>query len=170
MIKIIPFTHSDGIPSLLDSDIKGFYLQMVRDNTDKMVFHSGKINNEHDFLNMVKSQGILFFAAKKENTYVGMGWLNSIDQRAASCHFCVFSNGWGESYEIGKKLLDTSIGLKSNGNFLFDMFYGFVPKRNQVAIHFALKCGGKLLGYLPFGSYVQAEDKTEETAVIYYTR
>lgn len=165
MITIRPYVHCDGIPTMRDSSIVGLYDLMERDGTAETVFFDGMIKNGQDFLNYIKSPGVVLLVANSKDTPVGCGWLNGFESNTARAHFCLFSEGWGgNSVNIGKKMVEKAISI-----FGLDMLIGMIPSINERAINFSLACGAKLAGEFPFGS-VDASGKSYRTTILYYVR
>jgi len=158
-----PFIYSDGIPTMRDSDIKLLFQKMVRDKTDSMVFYDGSIKTDEQFLRFVKSPEILLYAVYENEDPIACGWLNNFEHNTAYAHFCIFSEAWDRSVEVGKLLIETA--MKSTG---IDMAIGKIPKFNGMALEFVQKCGAKILGELPYGCVVSG--KSHPATIVYYTR
>jgi hypothetical protein len=164
MISIMPFVYCDGVPTMRDSEIAMLYNLMQRDGTDKTIFWDGQVKNNRDFIRFMKSSGIVLFVAKDDSNLLGCGWLTNFEHRSARAHFCIFAEGWPRSVDIGKKLVEKAIA-----SLELDGIIGFIPECNNKAIQFAVKCGAKVIGYLPFGSFNENGD-TIGTATIFYAR
>jgi len=165
MIKVIPYAHHDGIPTMRDSEIRTLYDLMERDGTNSLVFFDGHINNANDFCNFMKSSENILFVAFDDDDPVAFGWLSNFKYKTAQAHFCLFSKVWGErSVEIGKALVKNALATTG-----LDMLIGYVPGFNPVATKFAVKCGAVKLGKLPCGS-VDKNGNSYSTTIVYYTR
>lgn len=168
MIKIRPYAVIDGVPNMRDSDLGALYEKMVSDGTASTVFYSGDVKSAQEFIALMKRS--ILIVAYDDSGPVGIGWLNCIENRTARAHFCIFSQAWGNSVEIGKQIVEYAINLKSDSGFLFDMFIGNTPAAYVSAIAWAQKCGAKHLGVLPYGSWIESIGKSCPTAVLYYVR
>ena len=164
MIKVRPFVYVDGIPTMRDSDLAILFDKMVRDGTDKIVFCNGLVKNPIDFIEYIKLPANMLFAVYEDENPIAFGWLNNFENKSAEAHFCVFSEAWDRSVEIGKLMIEKAMATTG-----VDMLIGNVPKFNQMAVEFVEKCGGVILGELPFGS-VDGEGNTHPTVIVYYVR
>ena len=164
MIKVRPFIYVDGIPTMRDSDLATLFDKMVRDGTDKLVFYDGLIKDWIDFIEFIKNPGVMMFAVYEDENPIACGWLNNFKNKTAEAHFCVYSEAWDRSVEIGKLLIDKAMATTG-----VNMLVGNVPKFNQLAIDFVQNCGGFVLGELPYGS-VDREGNFHPTVIVYYVR
>ena len=164
-MKILPYTKYDGIPTLRDSDIAGFYEKMVRDKTADIVFYDGMIKDWQDFLSFVTSPKVLFFVAHDGAESVGCGWLTDIKHKSAQAHFCMFSEIWDKnSVEVGRAIINAVYSFTT-----IELLIGYVPEINPVALKFAKKCGAVELGKMPCGS-VDKNGVSHPTTIVYYAR
>jgi hypothetical protein len=161
---IRPFIYVDGIPTMRDSDLLILFDKMVRDGTDNLVFYDGQIKSGLNFIEFIKLAGNMLFVVYEDENPIGCGWLNNFKHRTAEAHFCVFSEAWDRSVEVGKLMIEKSMYVTN-----VDMLIGNVPKFNEIAIDFVKKCGGVILGELPYGS-VDRLGKFHPMVIVYYTR
>lgn len=165
MITVRAYVQFDGIPTMRDSQIETLFHLMERDGTRKLVFYDGSIKTSKDFLAYMKSPQNVLLVAYEGEAPLAFGWLNHFEQNTAQAHFCFFAETWdGLSIEIGKALIGKSLGF-----FNLDMLIGHVPQWNTAAVKFAIKCGAKLLGDLPYG-VVDEDGQSHPMTILYYVR
>lgn len=170
-ISIRPYTEIDGIRTYSDSEIKELFERTVRDGLDRIVFYEGTVQTAEQFLNIMKSGSVLFYALMSDGEIIGYTWLNRFENHTARMHFCVFQEYWGKTLDIGKFVLDKIMHMKDlEGNYIWDLLTGFVPAWNKRAINFALKCGGQSHGKIPNAIWNQEKQQSEDAVFIYYTR
>ena len=169
-IEVIPYLEFDGIRTFRDSDIMELYTRMEKDGTAPTVFSDGAINNADEFLAIMKNGNNMLYVIFVDGERSGVIWLNRFEARFARCHWCLFSNQWGEhSVEIGRYTLQTIIRDKApDGSYFQDMLMGIIPSSNKRAIEYCEKCGGTIQGEIPFAAL--SEGKSVSGTVIYYTR
>ena len=171
MIELLPYTEVDGIRTVPDSDMKRLFERTVDDDLDKIVFYEGTIQTADEFLKAMKYGDILFYILMVDNKTVGYTWLNRFENHTARQHFCVFKEFWGQSVDLGKRVLSIFLDMKDKDeNYIFDLLTGFVPAWNARAIQFSQKCGGKTHGIIPNAIWNQEQQKSEDAVFIYYTR
>jgi len=167
----MPYTERDGIRTAADSDIKRLFERTEQDGLVPVVFYEGTIKNKEQFLALARSPSTCFFLLMKGVVTVGYMWLNRMENRTVRQHFCVFKEYWGESVELGRYGLKTVMNMQDrDGSYLFDLLTGYVPAWNERAIKFALKCGGKTHGKIPFAVFNKEKGRSEDAVFIYYTR
>lgn len=167
-IDLLQYAARDGILSFPDSFIRGLYLQMVKDKTHKTVFFDGCVQDEHQFLQMMKFGHNSLFVVKVDDHISGIVWLNNFEARFAWFHFCFFSNVWGEdTTKIGKYCVLELLHMENGDGYLFDMLCGLVPESNAKAINWCHKMNFEILGRLPC-SVFNAELQKSGTGVIFY--
>ena len=169
-VNLLPFITVDGIPTFADSEILGLYERMELDGTAPVVFSDGEIREAKGFLSAMKSGLNALYVIYVDEEESGIIWLNRFEARFARCHWCLFSNQWGEqSIAIGTETLRIIISIKDqNENFMWDMLMGIVPSSNKRAVEYCEKCGGAISGEIPFAS--MSEGKSVNGTIIYYTR
>jgi hypothetical protein len=169
--KLFPYTEIDGIRTISDSDMKRLFDRTVNDGSDKIVFYEGTILTSDEFLTAMKSPQVLFYVLYLGADIVGYTWLNRFENHTARNHFCGFSEVWGQSVVLGRKAISQLIRMKDrSGHYIFDLFTGFIPVWNKLAIDFALNCGAQTHGVIPNAIWNQEKQKSEDAVFIYYTR
>jgi hypothetical protein len=170
-MKIIQYGYYDGIPTLRDSEVMDLYRRMLRDKTADTVFYDGSIRNPKDFLLFIKSCCTMIVAMSDEGEPLGMGWLNNRHMRSVDGHFCLFCDAWGSnSVEIGKSMVEYAVNLKQDGEQIFDVIIGTIPKWNKAAIMFAEKCGAVIVGDIPCAVYDFESGVSKSATIVYYQR
>lgn len=171
-INLLPYTARDGIPTLTDSAVKGFFEQMVEDDTAKDVFVNGPVASADEFLKIMKFGTNSLYVVMVDKNVSGIVWLNDFKPRSASFHFCFFSNVWGEdTVKIGKQCVLNLLHMKSgNGEYDFDLLTGFVPERNEKAIKWCREMRAEELGRLPCSAWIAEEQKSEAGIIFYVER
>jgi len=168
----MPYCEIDGVSTFRDSEILELYDRMVKAGLAETVFSDGQINNREDWLQAMKSPENFLYVV-----YVGTGiaflvWLNRVETRKAQVHFCGFFKVWRiGSVKIGKQVLNILMNKRdSGGNYLFDVLTGLLPSSNKPAIEYMQKCGWKIIGELPFGTWNNKKQKSESAVMSYYAR
>jgi hypothetical protein len=169
-LKIIPYVAIDGIMTFTDTSILSLYDRMVKDGTHEIVFYAGHITGRESFLKYMKRPSVMLFVLIRNKDHIGFTWLDGIEDRAAYNHFCLFSEYWGDTVEIGTYALNLLMNMQGRDGYVFDLFKGTVPVWNTHAVDFAVKCGGQTLGVLPNAVWNAAKNKSEDAVFIYYTR
>jgi len=151
---------------LTDKEILHLWRLLEESGTLKMVFYSGGIRNDEEFLKYVRSDNIHFYSLYYDGVEAGFVWLNEMRERSARIHFTGFKNVYGKrAIRIGRFALSRILTQKNmNGTFLLDVVYGFTPKSNSLAVKFIQKIGAVIRGDYPHGSY-NAFTQTSEDAV-----
>lgn len=168
MVKIIPYVHSDGVPTFKDSEIRGLYDRMVQEGSADMVFYSGTIRSSEEFLSAMKGPNNFLILIYWNNELSAIMWANRFQYKFAQNHFCCFKNVWGNHkviHEMGRVsclwLLD-NLGL--------DSLFSMIPERNQPAINAVVGAGATIVGRTPLGAYNYKTGKSESAVWISYIR
>lgn len=162
-MKVLPYIYVDGIPTMRDTDLMVIFDKMVRDDTLKYVFYDGSVTNAVEFVQFIKSVDIQLFVVLDDDNPVACGWLTDFKFCTAQAHFCVFSEAWNRSVEVGKLMIE-----KAMNSMELKMLVGYVPKFNNLAIDFVNKCGGVVVGELPYGAV--RKGRLCPTIIVYYVR
>ncbi len=163
-LEFIPYTLIDGIPIFRDSEIKTLYDRTVV--AVPVMFQDGQIQNDLDFLAMVKDQRhTVFFTILVYGETLGYFYLNRLEKTHAHCHFMCFPDFWGRSdlVYIGQEAL--RLCLKT-----FPMIMGMIATENAHAIKFLKKLGMNDGGTFPYLMYNAIEDKAMEGKILYITQ
>lgn len=171
-VQIIPYCEVDGIATFTNSEILGFYDQMVRIGVADTVFSDGQINSREEWLRTAKQPENFLFIVYVGEEVVGVAWLNRVEAKKARFHYCMFYNGWKKgSVEIGRQVLEILTSKKTpKGEYLFDMLTGLTPSSNKRAIRYMKKCNWKVVGEMPFGTWNHSTQESEPAIVSYYVR
>lgn len=152
--RMSPYVEVDGVPSYKDSEILELYRRVVAEGCAH-VFRDRSITGEGAFLRMAKAPHTAFYVAYVRGETAGCVWLNRFQARFAQANFFTFSQFWGQdALDLGRHCLRELITMRGDdGAFILDMLVGITPADNPLAVAFALKCGWKRRGLLPFGAY-----------------
>jgi len=146
-----------------DVVFKWFWSEMVKDGSNKVVFHSDHIQSEFDFLLLMKTKVVpLVIVDKETKVPVGMSWLSDIEKLRAFGHFCMLSSVWGKVPEIGRKVLEFWISCG------FEVLIGMLPSSNKFAIDSMERAGMNIVGEIPFAADVHGESQT--ATIIYVSK
>ena len=149
--------------NMTDDVFKWFWAKMVEDGSDKIVFHSGHITTEFEFLELMKRKVLPLMIVDRETRLpVGMSWLSDIEKRRAFGHFCMLSSVWGKVPEIGRTVLKFWI---DNG---FEILIGMLPSSNTYAINAMERAGMKIVGEVPY--FADVHGKSETATIIYVSK
>jgi hypothetical protein len=171
MISIVPYVEMDGIRTFTDTEIMGFWDQMVADGTAVTTFLDGSVTNRREFLAFMKNSLTILYIVARDGEPGALVWFNSLEARVARIHFCVFQSAWGTAVDPGRWVLDQLITMKgSNGDYLFDTFIGYTAAANRLAVRYSRKLGMKTVGVIPNLVWNQAAGKSEDGVVTYFTR
>lgn len=154
--SVLPYMHIDGIPTLLDSEIKRLYLITLQEAKLAKTFPGGGIYNAEDFLNYFKQNNELYVFIDEAKNFYGYFWVNLFERFVCRAHFCMFKNAGKSVIRLGKMAL----------MFLQDYYcliQAIIPESNKLACKFAIKIGMTPLGIIPnrlynhqINSYVSA--------------
>ena len=161
-MKVRPFIYVDGIPTMRDSDLRLLFEKMADDGTDQIVFYDGMIKTWVDWIEFIKMPSNMLFVVYENENPIACGWLNNFRHKIAEAHFCVFSEAWDRSVEVGKLLIEKSMAATE-----LKLLIGNVPKFNQGAVEFVKKCGGVVLGELPYGA-IDRGGNLHPMIIVYY--
>lgn len=169
--KLLPYIEIDGIRTFRDSEIMNLFSKTEKDGLIPVVFYEGTVQTPLDFLRMAKAQGTLFYVLTIGECHVGYVWLNRPENRTIRLHFCVLREFWCESVSLGKYVLDKLSNMKTKtGEYIFDLFVGWIPEWNTRASRFANACGWKSFGPVPNAIFNIKNGKSEPAFFYYYTR
>jgi len=163
MLQMMPYMEFDGIRTFTDSQILGFYDQMVKDGTIAQMTFEGVFLNPNDFLAEMKSRSSHLYVAMEDNIPVALIWVNHIEMAAARVHFCFFSNSWGHAQEIMKFAQDYLADI-------YGVLLGYLPSCNTRAVQACLRMGLTVLGKVPDLIWDHANQKRVEGTIVYYRK
>lgn len=173
-VSLIPYAWNDGVPTFRDSQVMDLYARMEADGTAADSFHDGSVRCAADFLRCMKTgPSWLYVFADHHRGPVGIGWINNIRLKSASGHFCFFSSVWGQKDlpELGFWGVQRLLRMTgSDGQYLFDMFWGLLPVENHLAVKFVSRAGGHKLGVLPNGLWDAARGCSVDGMLYYFVR
>ena len=151
-ITILPYCEVDGIRTIPNSDIRGFYDRMVKDGVADTVFHAGDVTSPNDFLKHVRSPGVFLYVVESGGDPAGLIWLTHVEFRSCRVHFTAFSEFMGPgSVDIGGSAISTIMFMKNpgTGDYLFDSLFGLLPAFNTRALKWLEAVGMKRTGVMP---------------------
>ena len=170
-ISLIAYSPIDGIPTMTDSEVRGFYSRMESDGTAETVFADGSIRSADAFLNIMKHGHNQLFVAIVDKEASGIIWLNNFEIKMASFHFCFFSNAWKKDVvEIGQYCVRKILNMTRDDEFLFDALTGVVPSTNKRAQKWCKKMGFTVIGIVPCGAWISALGKSVPATIYYVER
>lgn len=169
-LLLIPYIVIDGNWTIPDELMRGLYRLMVQEGTEKIVYYSGTVRSEEDFIKSCRppvSNTVLI--VREEGEPVGIGWLNNFNHSSAHCHWVCFKRHWGTRRpdKAIKKVLSYWFGLEADGRPLFNILLGIYPAENEDINAFAQRAGFTIVGSIPNLLY-NYWDKRMVGAVISY--
>lgn len=169
--RIVPYLLNDGIPNFRDSEIKGFYDRMVREGTADKVFYDGTVKSADDFLRMMRGRGNALYVVFEQAEPWGFCWLNHFKMKSARIHFCAFRPAWGRAHEYARGSMSQLINLRlADGSYWHDVFCGYTPETNKLAIRMLKQAGMKIVGTIPNKLWIASEKRTVGAVVSYFSR
>jgi hypothetical protein len=165
-LEFTPYTRIDGIPLHRDSYLKGLYERLVESGTHELLFHDGQIQNDLDFIAMVKDMSkTVWFEMKVFDETIGMFWLNRIEKTHAYCHFMAYPEYWGRKDLVlmGQEAMRMVLGI-------VPMIMGMIPSWNTHAIDYLKKVGLQDGGTFPFLIWSAKDNKPVEGKILYITQ
>jgi hypothetical protein len=167
-VKILPYCHFDGVPTLRDSELIGLYNRMA---VEGLAFSAYPQGCDH-WLQEMKSRHSLLYIVFVNEEPGGMLWLNDFRGKYAHVHLVVFKKFHGSNHlDKGRNAIYSVLNSKdSQGKQIWDGFVGVIPKWNRLAIHYALACGFRKVGVIPFGYYNILTDSSEPAAILQLAR
>ena len=168
MCNVLPYCELDGIPTLRDSDLLHLYDRMDAEGAAVSAYPYGR---EH-WLAEIKSRRSLLYVVLVNHEPGGMLWLNDFRGRYAHVHLVVFKEFHGRSYvDNGRSAVKTVLdGRDAKGQHIFDGFIGMIPEWNRLAIAYALRCGFKQAGVIPFGHYDHKQNQSVPAVLLALAR
>lgn len=137
MIELIPYTITDGIRTLKDSELCWIYNKLIEDNTLHLAFNDGSAKTFEEFKQLFQIDTNMLYIIMEEEKSVAICWVTDYKDKVAYIHYCGFKEIWGKkTVQIGKEVLKI---LLSSG--VFNTLIGITPITNKLSIRF-----NKLLG------------------------
>ena len=138
-----------------DETLIQIYDRLVAEGTLKTVFYDGSVQTVEDFMSHFSSgPSLLYFIIDSYKRTVGIGWLNSFDQRTAQGHFVFFRGTFNkETLECGKESIKELLELG------FDTLTGIVPVTNKLGNKIAEGMSMVKLGTIPNHCHLYYEDR-----------
>lgn len=161
---ILPYCHFNGIPTLRDSELLGLYHRMAAEGSASAAWPYGP---ERWMMEMKERRSLLYVVMVDESPG-GMLWLNDFRGKYAHVHLVVFREFHGRDHvEKGRFAVQSVLqGKDALGRYAFDGFVGMIPEWNRVAVAYALRCGFRKVGVVPFGHYNIDEDRSEAAVML----
>lgn len=149
-MKLIPYAQVDGAWSVRDADVKHCWRKMEEEGTARIVFWSGSVKTEDDFLAMCKAPANIVVFVISDTDFLGLAWLNEVSGNHAMAHFCFFRDSWGtDSIEMGEMVLSYWFSFEYEGEPVLKVIIGNVPDFNVKALSFIRKLGFIRVGEIP---------------------
>jgi len=170
-LVVIPYTQINGEWTLRDDIVKGFYRLMASQGTARVVFYSGTVKNEDEFLAACRISHTVFIL---ENTGrpVAIGWLNNFMGSSANAHWVTFKGSWGteKTHEAIQATLRYWFHFMKDGKPLFNVLLGIYPEENKRIDKFAKEAGFTVIGTIPGLIYNFWENRTVGAVFSYIER
>jgi len=144
--QVYPLVTKDGQSSIPDDVLAEIWNQMVAERKAQKVFYNGYITTVFDFINFLKTSGVLPILVfdTQENALCHIAWISDYGDGHACLHHCSlgqFKRGAGKAI------------LKYYGDFtnhdtgcsVFETMIGITPENNEAAIRVARLMGFKML-------------------------
>ncbi len=167
-LEFIPYAHHNGVPLILDSEIKALWDRTVRSGVVDLLFHDGSVINYEEFtILVVKSLKTHFWKIEYNHAVWGYFWLNRFESTHAYCHFMAFPNHWGDPriVDIGKEAMKMVLS-----GLWFHMIMGMVPSSNTHALNYLRAVGLQEGGTFPKLVWSAKEQKAVEGKILYITK
>ena len=170
-ICLIPYLKIEDRWTIEDPIIREMWRQMVDDNTWKTVFFKGVVNNEETFIEFMQDTKNAIVTAWTDRP-IGIAWLNGFDVGTAYCHFCMFSNSWGNGLAIkaGHEILKYWFDFKSDGVPFLDVIIGILPETNTLAVKYIKKLGFNIVGTIPKYLHNSYQNRSVDSVICYIER
>lgn len=168
---MVPYAAVDGIRTFRDSEIAELYERLLAEG-GAHVFRDGTVASAAEFLRMAKAPGVVLYVAYVRGKLAGVVWLNRFQARFAQCSFFVFREFWGRAaLGLGRHCLRELLHARdAEGRHHLDMLVGITPADNRAAVGFALRCGWRRRGVLPWGVYDAASGASAPAVLTTATR
>jgi hypothetical protein len=167
-LEFIPYTHHDGMPLILDSEIKVMWDDTVKAGVVDLLFHDGSVINLEEFtILVVKSSQTHFWEIEYKHETLGYWWLNRFESTHAYCHFMAFPKFWGDPklVDIGKEAMKICFG-----ELYYAMIMGMLPTSNTHALDYLRKVGLQDGGTFPKLLWSAKEHRPVEGKILYITK
>ena len=172
MVKLLPYTAIDGIPTFTDSFIKWLYARMQEEDSAGCVFLDGSVKTADEFLRLMKFGTVRLYVVECAGEISGVVWLNNFQSRSAEFHFCFFSSLRGkEAVAAGKEIVKELLEQTNiDGLPVFDILTGITPVTNKAAIRWGRRMGFETLGILPSAIFDAEQGESVPGQVFYVQR
>lgn len=169
-IKIIPYCEIDGIRTFSDTEIYNLYEKMLLES--KNIFIDGSVKSPDDFLTLFKYGGHNLYVINYKDDTAAFAFLNHFDNKTAQIHFCIFKKYWGTiGTSLGRELLKNVLTIKDRDDKTYlDVLIGIVPLENKHANRYAIRVGGKRVGYIPNLIWNEEHQQSEGATLFYFLR
>ena len=138
------FPYADG--NIPDEAFASIWMQMVAEGKAQKVFYNGYIVSVYDFINFLKTGGVLpiIIYDNESKAPCHIAWISDYGDGHACLHHCSlgqFKRG------AAKAILKYYNSMKhpDTGELLFETLIGITPENNQAAVRVARLMGFKLL-------------------------
>lgn len=154
--------YEDDKFSIPDEMLAEIYRDLVESGRAGIVFYSGGISTQKDFINYLKDpkNHFVFVVDTETRQFVFMAWLNSIQGHTAYSHFSGLGNAPYRP-EMGQLVIDYwgSTGVPA-------VLVGVIPETNKTAIKLAMNLGYEKAGIIP--ELCELHNARVGGAILYY--
>jgi hypothetical protein len=172
-LVLIPYIRMNEQWTIPDDMMKELYGQMRREGTDRIVFYSGTVKNEDEFLRASQSASTHTAVIFQENGEpAAIGWLNNFDRSIAHAHWLCFKSIWGTdmTHEAARKCLKYWFHFEIEGKPLFEVILGLYPDENKFIHEFVQSIGFTVIGTIPKLFYNHWDERMVGAVVSYIER
>lgn len=170
---LVPYIQINGVWTIPDEVMRGLYGLMVKEGTAKVVFYSGTVKNQDEFLSACKSSGThTVFVLEETGEPIAIGWLNNFMAQTANAHWLTFKSAWGtgKTDQAIQKTLNYWFHFTKNGESLFEVLLGIYPEENEHIDLFARQAGFTVIGIIPALLYNYWEGRRVGAVISYIER
>ena len=151
--------------------VRRIWRRMEEDRLTRATFYDGSVTTADGLVHELLECGALSFALFWEGYLCGAAWFNTFEGRTARGHFTLFRKVWGHArtVPVGRGIFSTALHLKDDRGYFFDAVLGLTPE-SSLSWRLALRCGARLVGRIPNGVYLAAEDRSAPAVLVAATR
>lgn len=146
---IVPYVKTEDGWSIPDEEIRKAFRITKDEGSLPMVFLSGRIKTEDEFLSYMRDPRnlpVFIFNPKVS----GYAWINGIQNCYAFVHCCFFKGIWGRNRKIVDSILSYWFSFTDNsGERLFKTLIASVSQENEPVNKFLSRNDFTLLGGIP---------------------
>ena len=167
--QVFPIVMVQGQLNIPDEVLASVWGQMVEEGKAQKVFYNGYITSVYDFINFIKTGGVLpiLIADNETESFVHIAWISDYGGGHACLHHCSlgkFKRGAAKAilryYELFKD-------PESDGP-AFHVLIGITPENNIAAVRVAKLMGFKVIGAVPMLCHDIYADESVGGVISYY--